>query len=77
MQEVDDTAIPPLTIACITGHTRIAKVLIEHGAIVNFIDKVFNVDVFRTCYSTSYCLCIYRWVILQFMMPVAMEEQRL
>ena len=40
VQKVDDTGITPLTVACATGHTRIAKMLIEHGAIVNFIDKV-------------------------------------
>ena len=42
-QEVDDTGITPLTVACVTGRTRIAKILIEHGAIVNFIDKVWKI----------------------------------
>ena len=46
IQEVDDTGITPLTVACVTGHTRITKMLIEHGAIVNFIDKVWKIIIF-------------------------------
>ena len=48
VQEVDDTGLTPLTIACVTGHTGIAKMLIEHGAIVNFIDKVWK-DIHILC----------------------------
>ena len=36
----DSIGLTPLTITCINGHTGTAKVLIEHGAIVDFFDKV-------------------------------------
>lgn len=40
----DATGLVPLTIACVYGNTATARLLIEHGAIVDFIDKVQSVN---------------------------------
>ena len=36
----DHIGLTPLTVACVNGHIRTAKVLIEYGAIIDLIDKV-------------------------------------
>ena len=36
----DDVGLTPLTIACVNGHIRCAQTLIEHGAIIDIVDKV-------------------------------------
>ena len=40
----DATGVTPLTIACVYGNSEIARVLIEHGAIIDLIDKVHSVS---------------------------------
>ena len=39
----DSIGLSPLNVACINGHIGTAKVLIENGAIIDFIDKVSGI----------------------------------
>ena len=44
----DDVGLTPLTIACVNRHIQCAQTFIEHGAIVDIIDKVC------WCFCTAY-----------------------